>query len=87
MNKKEAAEIKRNRAEMAEHAPADKARRQMQHKPYAAMLIRAQGEQIEKSGDDPVPEDLLEDRHLDPAEYLAQKYSIGSDADGQDHTE
>lgn len=50
MTKKEAAEIKRNRAEMAEHAPADKARRQMQHKPYAAMLIRAQGEQIEKSG-------------------------------------
>ena len=50
MTKKEAAEQKRNRAEMAEHAPADKARRQMQHKPYAAMLIRAQGEQIEKSG-------------------------------------
>ncbi len=38
-------------------------------------------------GDDSVPENLLEDRHLDPAEYLAQKYSIGSDADGQDHTE
>ena len=50
MTKKEAAEQKRNRAEMAERAPTDKARRQMQHKPYAAMLIRAQGEQIEKSG-------------------------------------
>ena len=51
MTKKEAAEQKRNRAEMAEHAPADKARRQMQHKPYAAMLIRAQGEQIRGDAD------------------------------------
>ena len=41
----------------------------------------------ELRGDDPVPDNLLEDRHLDLAEYLAQKYSIGSDADGQDHTE
>ncbi len=37
----------------------------------------------ELRGDDSVPEDLLEDRHLDPVEYLAQKYSTGSDADGQ----
>lgn len=41
----------------------------------------------ELRGDDSVPENLLEDRHLDPVEYLAKKYSIGSDADGQDHTE
>ena len=37
--------------------------------------------------DDPVPPELLEGRHEDPVEYLARKYGIGSDADGQDHTE
>ena len=41
----------------------------------------------ELRGDDSVPEDLLEDRHLDPVEYLAQKYSIGRDADGQHRRE
>lgn len=38
-------------------------------------------------GDEPVPLELMEDRHEDPAEYIARKYGIGSDADGQDHTE
>ena len=33
-------------------------------------------------GDEPVPPELFEDRHEDPAEYLARKYGIGSDADG-----
>lgn len=71
MTKKEAAEQKRNRAEMAEHAPADKARRQMQHKPYAAMLIRAQGEQIEKSGG-VYEKDNLGNR-VDYSEVVAEK--------------
>ena len=34
-------------------------------------------------GDEPVSTELLEDRHEDPAEYIAWKYGIGSDADGQ----
>ena len=38
-------------------------------------------------GDEPVSSEMLEDTHEDPAEYLARKYGIGSDADGQDHTE
>ena len=28
-------------------------------------------------GDEPVPPELLEDRHEDPVEYLARKYGIG----------
>lgn len=36
-------------------------------RPSAAALIRAQGEQIRET----------------PAEYVARKYGIGSDADGQ----
>lgn len=39
------------------------------------------------SGNEPVPPELLEERHEDLAEYLARKYNIGSDADGQEHTE
>lgn len=70
MTKKEAAEIKRNRAEMAEHAPDEKARRQMQHKPYAAMLIRAQGEQIEKSGGVYEKDNL--DNRVDHSEVVAE---------------
>lgn len=38
--------------DIAEHAPTEKARRHMQHKPYAAVLIRKQGEQIEKGSGD-----------------------------------
>ena len=38
-------------------------------------------------GDEPVPPELFEEMHEDPVEYLARKYGIGSDADGQDHTE
>ncbi len=71
MTKKEAAEQKRNLAEMAEHAPAEKARRQMQHKPYAAMLIRAQGEQIEKSGGVYEKDNL--DNRVDHSEVVAGK--------------
>ena len=38
-------------------------------------------------GDEPVYPEMLEDRHEDPVEYIARKYGIGSDANGQDHTE
>ena len=38
-------------------------------------------------GDEPVYPELLDGRHEDPVEYIARKYEIGSDADGQDHTE
>ena len=41
----------------------------------------------ELKGSDPVPADLLDDEHLDAAEYLARKYGIRGDADGQEHTE
>lgn len=37
-------------------------------------------------GDEPVPPELLEDRHEDAVEYLARKYGIRGDADGQKHT-
>lgn len=33
-------------------------------------------------GDEPVPPELLEGRYEDLVEYLARKYGIGSDADG-----
>ena len=32
---------------------------------------------------DPVPEGFFEDGHIDVARYIAGKYKIGSDADGQ----
>ena len=52
VTKKEAAERKRNRTEMAERAPDPKATAEFRRKPYSGIktLIRAQGEQIEKSG-------------------------------------
>lgn len=36
---------------------------------------------------DPVPEGFFEDGHIDVARYIAGKYKIGSDADGQKKTE
>ncbi len=41
----------------------------------------------ELRGSDPVPADILEDEHEDLAGYLARKYNIRGDADGQGHTE
>ncbi len=38
----------------------------------------------ELRGSDPVPADILEGEREDPVEYLARKYGIGSDADGQE---
>ena len=41
----------------------------------------------ELKGSDPVPADLLDDEHLDAAEYIARKFNIRGDADGQDRRE
>lgn len=38
-------------------------------------------------GDEPVSPEMLEDMHEDPAEYLAEKYNIRSDADGSGEAE
>lgn len=32
-------------------------------------------------GGEPVPPEVFEDRHEDPAEYIARRYGIGGDAD------
>ena len=37
--------------DMADKIPAAKARKQMKHRPYAAMMVRAQGQKM-GSGDD-----------------------------------
>ena len=44
------------------------------------LFVRIQAGEIK--GDDPVPADILEEEHEDPAEYLARKYGIRGDADG-----
>ena len=49
------------------------------------LLARIQSGELR--GSDPVPADLLDDEHMDVAEYVARKFNIGSDADGQEHTE
>ena len=49
------------------------------------LLARIQNGELR--GSDPVPEDLLDDGHLDAAEYLAGKYGIRSDADESGKTE
>ena len=33
-------------------------------------------------GDEPVSLELFEGKHEDPVEYIARKYGIGSDSDG-----
>ena len=71
MTKKEAADRKRDLAEMAEHAPDQKARDWSRRPAGVQVMIRAQAEQIRE----------------DPAEYIARKYNIRGDADGQEHTE
>ena len=38
--------------QMAEHDPSESAKRQMQHKPYQAALIREQGEQMRRESVD-----------------------------------
>lgn len=71
MTKKEKADRKRERREMAEHAPDQKARDWFKRKSGIQILIQAQAEQI----------------HETPAEYIARKFNIRGDADGQEHTE
>lgn len=71
MTKKEAADRKRDLAEMAEHPPDQKARDWFKRSAGVQVMIRAQAEQI----------------HETPAEYMARKYGIRGDADGQEHTE
>ena len=43
------------------------------------LLARIQNGELR--GSDPVPEDLLDDEHLDAAEYIARKFNIRGDAD------
>lgn len=71
MTKKEAADRKRERREMAECTPDQKARDWFRRPAGVQMMIRAQAEQIRET----------------PAEYVARKYGIRGDADGQEHTE
>lgn len=71
MTKKEAADRKRERREMAEHTPDQKARDWFRRPAGVQVMIRAQAEQIRET----------------PAEYVARKYGIRGDADGQEHTE
>lgn len=49
------------------------------------LFVRIQAGEIK--GDDPVPADILEEEHEDPAEYLARKYGIRGDADDGGATE
>ena len=71
MTKKEKADRKRERREMAECTPDQKARDWFRRPAGVQLMIRAQAEQIRE----------------DPAEYVARKYGIRGDADGQEHTE
>lgn len=71
MTKKEAADRKRERREMAECTPDQKARDWFKRPAGVQVMIRAQAEQIRE----------------DPAEYIARKYNIRSDADGEDRRE
>ena len=65
MTKKEAADRKRERQEMAEHPPDQKARDWFCRPAGVQVMIRVQAEQI----------------HETPAEYLARKFNIRGDAD------
>lgn len=71
MTKKEAADRKRERREMAEHTPDQKTRDWFRRPAGVQMMIQAQAEQIRE----------------DPAQYVARKYGIRGDADGQHRRE
>lgn len=66
-------DLQRRYGGMAENAPDPQAAERFRRKPYTGVwvLIRRQGEQIRET----------------PAQYVARKYGIRSDADGQEHTE
>lgn len=70
MTKKEKADQKRERREMAEHTLDQKARDWFRRPAGVQVMIRAQAEQI-----------------TDTTKYVAEKYGIRGDADGQEHTE
>ena len=67
MTKKEAATRLRERAEMAEDQPDQKDRDWFRRPAGVQMMIQAQAEMV----------------HEDPAEYIARKFNIRGDADGQ----
>ena len=67
MTKKEKADRKRERREMAEQTPDQKARDWFKRPAGVQVMIRAQAEQIR-----------------DTNKYVAEKYGIRGDADGQD---
>lgn len=67
MTKKEKADRKRERRKMAECTPDQRARDWFRRPAGVQMMIRAQAEQI----------------HETPAEYIARKFNIRGDADGQ----
>lgn len=67
MTKKEKADRKRERREMAECTPDQKARDWFKRKSGIQILIQAQAEQI-----------------TDTTKYVAEKYGIRGDADGQE---
>ena len=71
MTKKEAADRKRDLAEMAEHTPDQKAGDWFRRPAGVQMMIQTQAEQIRE----------------DPAEYIARKFNIRGDADGQNRRE
>ena len=68
MTKKEKADRKRERREMAEHTPDQKARDWFRRPAGVQVMIQAQAEQI----------------HETPAEYIARKYNIRGDADEEE---
>ena len=49
------------------------------------LFVRIQNGELR--GSDPVPADLLDDEHLDAAEYIARKFNIRGDADGSREAE
>lgn len=71
MTKKEKADRKRDLAEMAEHAPDQKARDWFRRPAGVQVMIQAQADQI----------------HETSAEYIARKFNIRSDADGPGEAE
>ena len=74
-NRRSPAEIKidlqRHYGGMEENAPDQKAGDWFRRPAGVQMMIQAQAEQI----------------HETPAEYIARKFNIRGDADGQEHTE
>ena len=59
---------------------------QIKHRPTFRDLVDRIQEGVQSGRfmmNDPVPDDFLKDGHIDVAEYIADKYDIRGDADGQ----